>query len=160
MEIERKFLVNGLPEGLDRWPRRQIEQGYLCVRPAIRVRRKDEACFLTCKGDGFLAREEYEMPLTEQAYRHLLPKADGTVIRKERYEIPCGERVIELDVFAPPFAPLVVAEVEFPTEEAAEAFVPPAWFGREVTYDPAYTNAQLSRAGKMPERQDERKILR
>ena len=47
-------------------------------------------------------------------------------------------------MFDPPFAPLVVAEVEFPSEEEAVAFQPPAWFGREVTYDPAYTNAQLS----------------
>ncbi len=150
MEIERKFLVNALPEGLERYPRRYIEQGYLCVRPAIRVRRKDEAYFLTYKGEGLLSREEYEMPLTGEAYRHLLPKADGTVIRKDRYELPFGERVIELDVFAPPFAPLVVAEVEFPTKEEAEAFTPLAWFGREVTFDPAYTNAQLSRAGRMP----------
>ncbi len=150
MEIERKFLVDSLPEGLERYPRRRIEQGYLCTKPAIRVRRKDEAYFLTYKGEGLLSREEHEMPLTGEAYRHLLPKADGAVIRKDRYELPFGERVIELDVFEPPFAPLTVAEVEFPTEEEAKAFTPPAWFGREVTYDPAYTNARLSRAGKMP----------
>ena len=44
-----------------------------------------------------------------------------------------------------PFAPLVLAEVEFPSEAEANAFQPPAWFDREVTYDPSYTNAALSR---------------
>lgn len=51
---------------------------------------------------------------------------------------------------APPFAPLAMAEVEFPTAAAAHAFTPPAWFGREVTEDPAYTNAQPSQTGKIP----------
>ena len=85
------------------------------------------------------------MPLTAEAFGRLLAKADGTVITKDRWRIPCGPYTIELDVFEPPFAPLVMAEVEFPTEEAAMAFQPPAWFGREVTQDGAYTNAALSR---------------
>ena len=86
---------------------------------------------MTYKGAGLLAREEYNLPLTEEAYRHLLPKADGNTI--------------ELDVFDPPFAPLVIAEVEFGSEEDAAAFQPPAWFGEEVTYDPAYSNSNLSK---------------
>ena len=40
---------------------------------------------------------------------------------------------IELDVFLDALAPLVFAEVEFPTEQEALAFVPPAWFGKDVT---------------------------
>ncbi len=83
--------------------------------------------------------------MTEEAYRHLLSKADGLVIVKTRYYIPYAGYTIELDVFAPPLAPLVVAEVEFPTEAAAAAFQPPEWFDREVTYDPAYSNSNLSR---------------
>lgn len=145
VEVERKFLVTVPPEDLDRYPRRRIEQAYLCTEPVLRVRRKDETYFLTYKGPGLLAREEYEFPLTEETYRHLLEKADGNRIAKDRYELPCGPYTIELDVFDPPFAPLVLAEVEFPGEAEALAFQPPAWFGIEVTYDPAYTNAALSR---------------
>lgn len=145
VEVERKFLVTVPPEDLDRYPRRRIEQAYLCTEPVLRVRRKDETYFLTYKGPGLLAREEYEFPLTEETYRHLLEKADGNRIAKDRYELPCGPYTIELDVFDPPFAPLVLAEVEFPGEAEALAFQPPAWFGIDVTYDPAYTNAALSR---------------
>ena len=77
MEIERKFTIERLPEELERFPRKHLEQAYLCTAPVVRVRRSDDAFFLTCKGAGLLAREEYELPLTEEAYRHLLPKADG-----------------------------------------------------------------------------------
>ena len=145
MEIERKFLVTALPEDLAQYPRRRIEQAYLCTEPVLRVRRKGDMYFLTYKGPGLLAREEHEFLLTEEAYLHLLKKADGNCIAKDRYELPCGPYTIELDVFDPPFAPLVLAEVEFPGETEALAFQPPVWFGEEVTYDPAYTNAALSR---------------
>lgn len=144
MEIERKFTVKHLPEDLERFPRKRLEQAYLCTAPVVRVRRSDDACFLTYKGAGLLAREEYDLPLTEEAYRHLLPKADGLVIVKERCCIPYAGYTIELDLFAPPLAPLVIAEVEFPTEAEAAAFQPPEWFDREVTYDPAYSNSHLS----------------
>lgn len=144
MEIERKFLILRLPEHLDEYPKRHIEQAYLSADPVVRIRRLDDSYILTCKGSGLLVREEREMPLSAAAYRRLLPKAEGTVIEKDRYRIPCGPYTIELDVFGGILAPLVLAEVEFPTEEEAAAFQPPDWFGTEVTYDPAYTNARLS----------------
>ena len=144
MEIERKFLVEELPERLERFPKRRIEQAYLCTDPVLRVRRRDGQYVLTYKGAGLLEREEHEFPLTEAAYRHLLEKADGSRITKDHYELPLGSYIVELDVFAPPFAPLVLAEVEFSSVDEAAAFQPPDWFGEEVTYDPAYTNAALS----------------
>ena len=145
MEIERKFLVKELPVAYNTYPRQHIEQAYLCVSPVVRIRRSDDAYYLTYKGSGLMVREEVELPLTEESYHHLLKKADGNVISKERYCIPYQSHTIELDVFAAPFAPLVVAEVEFSTEEDALAFRVPEWFGEEVTHDPAYTNAALSR---------------
>ena len=152
MEIERKFLVLRLPEHLNADPKRHIEQAYLSADPVVRIRRLDDSYILTCKGEGLLVREEREMPLSAAAYRRLLPKAEGTVIEKDRYRIPCGPYTIELDVFGGALAPLVLAEVEFPTEEEAAAFQPPDWFGAEVTYDPAYTNARLSGRKEEPVR--------
>lgn len=151
MEIERKFLVRELPDDLERWPVQRLEQAYLCTRPVLRVRRSGETYVFTCKGEGLLVREEHEFPLSREAYAHLLTKADGAVITKDRYRIPYEGRTIELDVFAAPFAPLVVAEVEFESEAEAAAFCPPPWFGREVTYEGAYTNAALSQRGCAPD---------
>ena len=146
MEIERKFTVRQLPEDLEGYPSHLLEQGYLNTSPVIRVRREDDNYYLTYKGKGMLAREEYNLPLTAEAYAHLLPKSDGKIIRKRRYLIPCEPYTIELDIFDEPFAPLVIAEVEFPSEEEANAFQPPEWFDEDVTFDPAYHNSNLSRS--------------
>lgn len=39
MEIERKFLVKkeNLPENLEQYPCKVIEQGYLCTEPVVRT---------------------------------------------------------------------------------------------------------------------------
>ena len=146
MEIERKYLVKELPERYEEFPGRQIEQAYLCTDPVVRIRQDGEEYYLTYKSKGVLAREEYNLPLTKEAYEHLLPKADGIVLSKTRYRIPIeGTRLtIELDIFDPPFAPLVIAEVEFGSEEAAEAFLPPDWFDEDVTYRQEYHNSYMA----------------
>ncbi len=146
MEIERKFLLDKLPEDLERYPFHMIEQGYLSTNPVVRVRRSDDEYYLTYKGKGFLSREEYNLPLTKESYEHLVAKADGNVISKKRYLIPIEGTAltIELDVFDKPFAPLVLAEVEFETEEEALAFIPPEWFGEDVTNETEYHNSTMS----------------
>ncbi len=147
MEIERKFLISTLPENLDSYPFHRIEQAYLCTAPVIRVRRQDDDYILTYKGSGMMMREEYNLPLTREAYEHLLPKADGNILTKKRYVIPLSDGLdIELDLFEGKFAGLWMAEVEFPDEETANHFTAPGWFGKEVTYDPAYHNSNMSQA--------------
>ena len=148
MEIERKYLVTSPPENYTAFPCRRIEQAYLCTDPVVRIRRQDDEFFLTYKGRGLLAREEYNLPLTKEAYLHLLPKADGIVLTKKRYLLPVPSSpnlTIELDVFEGRYEGLMLAEVEFPSIEEAEAFVPPHWFGEDVTLSGQYQNSRLSR---------------
>ncbi|MBQ9633033.1 MAG: CYTH domain-containing protein [Lachnospiraceae bacterium] len=148
IEIERRFLVRTIPEDLKKNPHKRFEQGYLSTEPVLRVRREGEEYVFTYKGQGLMAREEYNLPLTREAYEHLLPKADGIVIKKIRYFIPEEKGlVIEMDVFEEDLAPLVIAEVEFADEEQARAYSPPAWFGREITEDHAFSNSAMSRQG-------------
>ncbi len=145
MEIERKFLVKSLPGNLDSYPFRQIEQGYLCTDPVVRIRRQDNEYYLTYKSQGLMVREEYNLPLAKEGYKHLLPKIDGILIAKRRYLIPMDSGLtIELDVFEGELAPLILAEVEFHTEEEAQHFLPPDWFGEDVTYSTDYHNSILS----------------
>lgn len=124
MEIERKFTVRTLPVNLDSYPCRIIEQAYLNTDPVVRIRREDDSYYLTYKGKGLLAREEYNLPLNEESYYHLREKADGNIISKKRYVIPIehpqfdptyvsskGNLIdqfslcVELDIFEPPFRP-------------------------------------------------------
>lgn len=159
MEIERKFLLKSLPENLDSYPCRHIEQAYLNVDPVVRVRKEDDEYYMTYKGKGMMAREEHNLALTKEAYYHLREKADGNIISKKRYLIPLKNPgfkegfptppadyslTIELDVFDAPFDPLILAEVEFGSKEAAEAFVAPDWFWEDVTYCKEYHNSYMA----------------
>ena len=171
VEIEKKFLVKELPSDLTEYPFHVIEQGYLNVDPAIRVRREDEKYYMTYKGarsviEGSIGQVEYNMPLDEASYKHMVSKADGNMIRKTRYLIPLnadaydkeyldlypelsqdikeGRIKIELDVFKAPFEGRVIAEVEFPDEDAAKNYRPASWFSEEVTGDRRYSNAYMS----------------
>lgn len=162
MEIERKYLVQSVPEPYLAYPFSQIEQGYLCTDPVVRVRRDSDAYYLTYKGRGLLAREEYNLPLTRDAYEHLAGKADGLLLIKRRYRIPLADAMkagcpaeskpdifppltVELDVFEGRYQGLILAEVEFSTIEQAESFTPPSWFGPDVTLSGEYQNSRLSR---------------
>lgn len=149
IEIERKYLVKNLPENLSSYECHTLIQGYLNTSPVVRVRKEDDSYYLTYKGSGLLSREEYNLPLDEAAFIHLIGKADGNIISKQRYKIPYSslgkDYTIELDVFDAPFSSLVIAEVEFTDENEANTFLTPDWFDREVTFDPEYHNSNLSK---------------
>jgi len=146
MEIERKYLIESIPFDYKEYTEMVIEQAYLCTEPVVRIRRSNDEYYLTYKGRGLLSREEYNLPLNKEAYEHLAEKADGRVIKKVRYNIPYQEKyTIELDIFQGDLAPLMYAEVEFETEEEAESFVPPEWFGEDLTGKPEYQNCNLSK---------------
>ncbi len=148
MEIERKFLIKQIPEGCTSFPCRQIEQAYLNTDPVVRVRRDNDDYYLTYKGKGLLSREEYNLPLNKEAYKHLLAKADGIILTKKRYMIPVpgnDHLTIELDVFEGHYDGLILAEVEFASEEEAKAFNPPAWLREDVTFSGEYHNSRLSK---------------
>ena len=95
MEIERKFLVSVLPEDYDHHSSHQIEQAYLSTDPVVRIRKEDDQYYLTYKSRGLLAREEYNLPLNQASYEHLLTKADGIVLTKQRssrFQAPPAQR--------------------------------------------------------------------
>lgn len=146
MEIERKYLIETAPAGYEKYPFHQIEQGYLSTEPVVRVRKQDDEYYMTYKSKGLLSREEYNLPLTKESYEHLIKKADGNILTKKRYLIPVenSSLVVEFDVFEGCFDGLMLAEVEFTTEEEAASFVPLEWFSRDVTFTGEYQNSRLS----------------
>lgn len=147
MEIEKKFLPSNLPEDLNQYTHHKIEQAYLNTSPVVRIRKQDDEYYLTYKGGGMMAREEYNLPLNEKSYNHLLKKADGNIITKTRFLIPIndGSLTAELDIFEGKFSGMVLIEVEFQSVEQADAFQKPDWFGEDVTYNKKYHNSYLSK---------------
>lgn len=145
-EIERRFLVDKIPAEVLESPSLAVEQGYFSGHPlTVRIRRvSGGGSFLTIKRGDPANREEREITLTNEQFETLWPMTEGWRIEKTRHRHPLGEYLIELDVFSGRHHGLVIAEVEFPTVEAATAFTAPLWFGVEVTRDPAYSNALLA----------------
>ena len=155
LEIERKFLVDSssLPVDLNKFKNFLISQGYLAADAGseIRIRKKGRACFLTVKQGAGLQRKEKEIRLKRQNFDKLWPLTEGRRIEKRRYEIPCGDLCIELDVYLGRLQGLVTAEVEFSSMDEGRGFQPPKWFGPEVTEAEEYKNKNLALHG-IPER--------
>ncbi len=155
MEIERKYKIRKLPDELANYKNKKIEQGYLCHNPTIRIRRSNEDYIMTYKSKFGIEKKnekeaiinnEIELPLTEESYLVLKAKTDGNMIHKTRYLIPLQDGLIaELDIFERQLQGLVFAEVEFPDEKTADEFIPPQWFGEELSFDQRYSNYNLSK---------------
>jgi adenylate cyclase len=146
-EIERKFLVRKLPDGLTNYPSAEISQGYLVSLDdglQVRLRKSGERYSLTFKRGVGNVREEREIELTAEQFNALWPATEGKRLVKTRSEIPFGDRVVEIDVYHGKHEGLVVAEVEFDEEKAAKNFHPPDWLGDDVTGDPRYSNQLLA----------------
>lgn len=145
MEIERKFLIAEMPSLEDAVSVR-LRQGYIATGPhsEVRLRDADGAYRLTVKSGTGTVREEREIVLDKAQFEALWPATRGRRIEKRRMTLPVGSLRYEVDVYCGALESLSVVEVEFPSLEEANAFRPPAWFGSEVTDDPAYKNAALA----------------
>ena len=149
-EIERKYLVMQPPDGLDAYPHATIIQGYIAIPPEgteVRLRQKGDRYFQTIKSKGERIRMELEIELTSAQFEALWPATEERRVEKIRYDVAYGPYTIELDIYQGRLTGLYTAEVEFDTLEACEAFVPPPWFGCELTADARYKNRNLALSG-------------
>ena len=138
-----------LPPHLDSYPHLEIEQGYLCTSPTLRIRKMGDAYWLTVKektrtDSTAIHNREEEFRLNARQYEHMRTKCDGRLVHKTRYRIPLGTLTAELDIFHGDHQGLMIVEVEFPDTAAADSFTPPAWFGTDVSLDPNYRNSHLA----------------
>ena len=167
MEIERKFLVNKIPENLENYEKIEIEQGYLTNKPTIRIRKANEKYILTIKSkfgvsksdNGSIVNNEHELEITAKEYEHLKKKIDGRVLKKTRYIIPLDNGLkVELDIFKEWLFGLVFAQVEFQSLEMADNFVKPDWLGRDVSDDKRYRNSSIVKLDKYSDEYFKEKI--
>ena len=141
MEIERKLLIDRFPESRPLESECEMRQIYISVMPTVRARSKkvgDKETFrLTVKGSGELCREEIETSVTKEQFEALCRVAEKEPIRKLKrcYKLPDGLLLECSLVDEGTENEFMYAEVEFESVAAAEAFVPPEYLGKEVTYD-------------------------
>ncbi len=150
MEIERKFLLHGLPPQAAMVPFVRIEQGWL---PGTMLRERlrrsiapdgDERLTRTIKLGPPGERIEVEEPTVPELFGALWPLTVQARIRKRRHIVRDGALRWEVDVFLD--RDLVLAEVEL--ENVAQSVVIPSWLNsfivREVTHEPAYLNSVMA----------------
>jgi len=148
-EIERKFLIKQLPVDLEKYPVKDIIQGYyLENNQIVRLRQSNNDYFKTIKGSGIKICSEDEEIISSEVFNKLWSKTIGQRLTKMRHLIPLANNLaIELDVFSGVLKGLIMAEVEFTNEEECDAFIPPDWFGQELTADRRYRNYSLATKG-------------
>jgi len=145
LEIERKFLIDDLAfrkvvRATNLRPT-HIQQGYLSLNPAVRVRVKDrKSAFITIKGPGLLERKEFEYPLPYTDACQMLDLCKQTMT-KLRYRVEGWD----VDEFLGSLQGLWLAEIEL--KSAKEQFERPAWISQEVTEDKRYQNTWLIEYG-------------
>jgi len=145
LEIERKFMMDGFPVGLDLISEVDIEQGYVSIDPEVRIRKAvdkhtgREEFRMTIKGDGDLTRNEIETNITSDFYYDTVDFLDVNMIQKDykkyklgqwKFEVACVDPGTDREFF--------YGEIEFPTEQDAKDFVVPSYFGREITFNDEY----------------------
>ena len=151
IEIEHKYLViNDRYIGMAE-KKINIAQGYLSrdKERTVRVRIYGNKGYLAVKGvTKGASREEYEYEIPVDDAKAMLEMCEKNVIRKTRYYVRYEGYIWEIDSFADCLSPLVIAEIELPTEDT-EYSLPP-FVGKNVTEDHRYYNSSLSSATELP----------
>lgn len=158
LEIERVFLLRGMPPLPEPHEVVRIEQGYFDAKAGGfagvgaeegRVRRTTDRegrtrHFLTRKRGTGLVREEDERAIDATVFEALWAKTGRRRIVKDRHRIAEADLVWEVDRFEEPV--IVLAEIELPSVERAIT-IPEwleGWVVREVTDDPSYRNSAIA----------------
>ena len=156
LEVERAFLIEYPDvkwlESLKDCRRVEITQTYLLSNPGEEVRVRQQGAdgnysyYETVKKpiDG-MTRAEVERHLTQKEYLKRLQDADPAkrTIRKTRYRLMYEGQNFEIDLF-PFWQDRALCEIELADEHAPVVLPPQLRLIREVTDDPAYSNAALA----------------
>jgi len=153
LEIELAYLPKRLsPDLLASSPTRIVDM-YLSTEDdlltKLRLRQKGAKYEITKKvntdPNDLSLQDEYTIPLTEREFKRLR-EAGGREVIKDRYEVPLGGHTMEIDVFREGLAGLIIIEVEFGSQAERDAFIPPEYFGTDVTQEDFIAGVYL--AGK------------
>lgn len=152
MEIERKFLLKKIPESLKINKSVEIEQYYICREKdkIVRIRRMANVFNIGIKKGGGMSRFEKEIKISKQDFDELKNICRENKIFKIRHIIISDKYKFEIDEFKDSLEGLLLVEVEFQSEKEANKFIPPSWFGKEVTGNHKYSNSYLSESQSIP----------
>ncbi|AZN39083.1 CYTH domain-containing protein [Paenibacillus albus] len=158
LEVERKFLLPVYPAALVQsgelviLSEQRIDQTYLAIADSqeLRVRRLVDLATGTVhfthtfKSGGGLVREEIEYDISEGLYEQVMQAFQAIPLTKNRITARWNDTTtVEIDIYDQ--IQLTVLEVEFESEKEALAFVPPDWFGQDISSAKEYSNKKVWR---------------
>ena len=152
VERERRYLLRGLPEGLEpHAPHAQITDNYVT---GTRLRLRKHRWVPTNEWTLKLTQKHTPAPpdfsrtlitsiyLNEYEYE-MLSVFEGNELRKNRYPFEHEGRLYSVDVFLGPLRGLVLAEIDFDDDAEMDAFPTPSFAHLDVTRDELFTGARL-----------------
>jgi len=155
LEIERKYLLEQdidqlIEQGVIKLQsKHRIEQTYIAMdeNQELRVRRlvdldNNEVTYThTFKNGIGLAREEIEYSITATIYDQIMNAFGYVPLTKDRITAQFEEGIVEIDIYDQ--VQFNVVEVEFQSLEEANQYIPPAWFGEEISFNKKYSNKAI-----------------
>lgn len=146
-EIEKKYIVTTLPAQLSYIHSAEINQGYLSISDKFeedRIRAINGKYFRSITQGVGIIKQGSQEEITQEQFNELWPKTIGKRVRKTRLTLEYQRRRLEVDIYHENLKSLITVEVEFPTLQAANEFIPPHWFSKEVTNDIRFRNQSLA----------------
>ncbi len=149
IENELTFLIKELPEDLEDYPKKKIEQGYFSDIPSpLRIRNENNEIFTLTKKSKINENDasrfnEITVSIKKEEYDILWPVCKKK-LSKTRYFYPLNNLTAEIDVFHDKLKGFMMVEVEFPNEESRIKFTPPKWFGKDITQEKWAANSFLT----------------
>lgn len=156
VELEREytFLINKLPDDIDKFPSKIIEDNYIPAssdHPIIRIRRSGDKLVITKKypenstneleGDSSrMVEHTIELSKDEHA---ALNSLSGKRFKKRRFSYRYNGELAEIDVYLDKLSGLVVVDFEFDSDHAMESFIKPDFVGADVTQDSIVAGGML-----------------
>lgn len=152
-EFELRFLLTKLPESLKASSDyKEIDDIYfLGTNLRRRTIRSPEGRILERKLTQKYVSEDSDLSKTiitniylgdrESA---LLDQLQGTALKKNRHKFRHDDRIYSVDEFKSPNEGLVIAEIEFNSQEEMDGFIPPFSSWKDVTLDPKFTGGFLA----------------
>jgi CYTH domain-containing protein len=153
LERERRYLLDGLPEGLTpASPHVQITDNYISgTHLRLRKVREPQTNKWIVKLTQKLAPKPADLSRTlitntylTAAESEVLAVFEANEIRKNRYPYEFAGRKFTIDMFLGDQFGLVLAETRFDSDQELDSFPPPPFAVEDVTHNDLFTGGNLS----------------
>ncbi len=152
IELEKRYLVKKLPEGLGALPHKEVADIYLPAdsrHPVLRIRKNGDKFEITKKQaisdgdkDDHSEKEEHTIRLSREEYDSFA-KINGKRVSKIRYDCVSNGVKGEIGVFQNDLKGLVLVDFEFTDSKQKAAFKMPDFCLADVTQEEIFAGGML-----------------